>query len=240
MATRQIKETDTEQSHGVKSARPHPSLRYTDPSPDTPPMPSRTFTLPFLMAFIGAFTMACTKTRTARLELPPLTAVSDLDLNRYAGTWYEIASYPQRFQEGCTGTTATYSLNEDGTIGVLNRCRKDSLDGPEVNAEGTARMKDPGKPAELEVSFFGPFWGDYWVIDLDDDYRFAVIGQPSRDYLWILSRTPTMAESVYRGILERLTAKHYPLEPLKRTLHAETEAPSVRPTDSVPRTNPSD
>lgn len=186
-------------------------------------MPSRHFTLFLFIALVGA---ACSKTRTARLGLPPLAAVSDLDLNRYAGTWYEIASYPQRFQEGCTGTTATYSLNEDGTIGVLNRCRKDALDGPEVKAEGKARMKDPERPAELEVSFFGPFWGDYWVIDLDDDYRFAVIGQPSRDYLWILSRTPTMPEAMYSGILERLAAQHYPLEPLNRTLHAEVAPPN--------------
>jgi apolipoprotein D and lipocalin family protein len=174
---------------------------------------------------MGAFTVACTKTRTARLGLPPLASVNDLDLNRYAGTWYEIASYPQRFQEGCTGTTATYTLNKDGTIGVLNRCRKDGLDGPEVKAEGRARMTDPSDPAKLEVSFFGPFWGDYWVIDLDEDYRFAVIGQPSRDYLWILSRTPTMPAPMYQGILERLTAQHYPLEPLNRTVHAEAATP---------------
>ena len=160
----------------------------------------------------------CSKTRTERLGLPPVISVEALDLEQYVGTWYEIASYPQRFQEGCTGTTATYSLKNDGTIAVLNRCRKGSLDGPEVSAQGRVRPANPERSSELEVSFFGPFWGDYWVIDLDPDYRFAVVGQPGRDYLWILSRTPVMDDETYQQILGRLGDQQYPLEPLQRTL----------------------
>lgn len=180
------------------------------------PMPSLLKTSSLLV--LGLAIGGCSQSRTKRLNLPPLTAVPSVDLQRYAGTWYEIASYPNRFQEGCTGTTATYSLNADGTIKVLNQCRKDTLDGPEMVAEGRARTPNPTRPAELEVSFFGPFWGDYWVIQLDPDYRYAVVGQPDRDYLWILSRTPTMPAEQYTQILSSLSDQSYPIEPLRRTL----------------------
>ena len=170
------------------------------------------------VVLLAAAWTGCSKTTTQRLDLPPLSAVTTLDVDRYSGTWYEIASYPQRFQKGCTATTATYTVNPDGTLAVLNECNKGELDGPKVSAEGRARLKDSTKPGQLEVSFFGPFWGDYWVIDLDPDYQYAVVGQPSRDYLWILSRTPTMAAGDYDGILRRLEAMHYPLEPLNLTI----------------------
>ncbi|MGB5661484.1 MAG: lipocalin family protein [Thermoanaerobaculia bacterium] len=161
--------------------------------------------------------LGCSKTTTERLQLPALEAVPEVDLERYLGTWYEIASYPQRFQEGCTGTTATYTLQSDGEIDVLNKCRKGNLDGPEDVAEGRARLVDRETNAKLEVSFFGPFWGDYWIIDLGPNYDYAVVGHPSRDYLWILSRTPTLDETTYDGILSRLEEKGYPLEPLRKT-----------------------
>ena len=161
--------------------------------------------------------LGCTKTTTERLQLPPLEVVPSVDLERYVGTWYEIASYPQRFQEGCTATTATYTLQSDGEIAVLNRCRKDSLDGPEDTAEGTARVVDPKSNAKLEVSFFWPFWGDYWIIDLGPEYEYAVVGHPSRDYLWILSRAPTLDDATYDDILERLEAQGYPLDRLVET-----------------------
>lgn len=163
----------------------------------------------------------CSQSRTKRLKLPPLGAVKYVDIERYTGTWFEIASYPNRFQEGCTGTTATYSLNDDGTIKVMNRCRKDALDGPEMVAEGRARTPNPDRTAELEVSFFGPFWGDYWVIQLDPEYRYAVVGQPGRDYLWILSRTPEMSTETYTEILAKLREQSYPIEPLTRTLQVD-------------------
>ena len=169
-------------------------------------------TLTVSIALVG-----CSKTTTERLQLPPLEAVPEVDVERYLGTWYEIASYPQRFQEGCTGTTATYTLRSDGEINVVNKCRKGDLAGPEDVAEGTARVVDRASNAKLEVSFFGPFWGDYWIIDLGPDYEYAVVGHPSRDYLWILSRTPTLDEASFDGILSRLEEKGYPLEPLRKT-----------------------
>jgi apolipoprotein D and lipocalin family protein len=177
----------------------------------------------FLMFSIGVSLSGCSQTTTERLQLPPLEAVPSVDLDRYLGTWYEIASYPQRFQEGCTGTTAAYTLRDDGQIDVLNKCRKGSLDGPEDTAEGRARFADSESNAKLEVSFFWPFWGDYWIIDLGPDYEYAVVGHPSRDYLWILSRTPTLDDEVYQAILTRLEGQGYPLEPLQKT-----EQPSGR------------
>lgn len=162
--------------------------------------------------------MGCATTSTERAGLPELRTVNRVELDRYVGTWYEIASFPQRFQKGCTATTATYTLRPDGNIDVLNRCRKDSLDGEEKSAHGRARVVDPTTNAKLEVSFFRPFWGDYWIIDLADDYSWAVVGHPSRDYLWILSRTPTMPDETYRGILDRLVAQGYDVSRLQRTL----------------------
>jgi apolipoprotein D and lipocalin family protein len=149
---------------------------------------------------------------------PPLEVVEPFDLDRYLGRWYEIASFPQRFQEGCVATTATYSRREDGRIRVLNACRDESFDGALRRAEGVARVADAaGSPAKLEVSFFWPFHGDYWVIALDPAYRWAVVGHPSREYLWILSRTRSLEPEVYDGILARVRAQGYDLERLNRT-----------------------
>ena len=150
----------------------------------------------------------------------PLETVPHVDLARYAGIWYEIASYPQRFQKGCTGTIASYSLRPDGTVEVLNRCARDSLNGRVTVAKGRARVVDRKSNAKLKVSFFWPFWGDYWIIDLGPEYECAVVGHPSRKYLWILSRTPTLVPAVYEGILERLRAKGYDTGRLRRTVQA--------------------
>jgi len=153
----------------------------------------------------------------AAAEKPgPLVTVPHVDLNRYLGTWYEIASFPAWFQRGCTGSTAEYALLPDGRIRVINRCFKNSLDGPLKESTGTAEVVDAANNAKLKVWFFWPFKGDYWIIDLDPDYRWAVVGVPSRKYLWILSRTPTLAEAVYQGILGRLVDQGY--DPAKLNL----------------------
>ena len=139
----------------------------------------------------------------------PLEVVDSVDLERYLGRWYEIASYPMYFQRGCTATTADYSLREDGLIEVINSCRKKTLDGKLKQAKGKAKVVDTTTNAKLKVSFFGPFWGPYWIIDLDPDYQWAVVGGPKRKYLWILSRTPKMDEALYDEIVARLPAKGY-------------------------------
>ncbi len=161
----------------------------------------------------------CSGRTTEHPKPPPLETVSHVDLARYVGTWFEIASFPQKFQRGCVATTATYTIRKDGDIDVLNRCRKDSLDGEEKSALGRARVVDRATNAKLEVSFFRPFWGDYWIVDLGADYEYAVVGHPSRDYLWILCRTPTMPEATYEGILARLKSQGYDPSRLKRTRH---------------------
>jgi apolipoprotein D and lipocalin family protein len=160
----------------------------------------------------------CASTTTERLHLPALETVPHVDLARYLGTWYEIASFPQSFQRGCTATTATYTLRDDGQLDVLNRCRLGSPDGEEKTARGRARVVDRSTNAKLEVSFFRPFWGAYWIIDLAPDYSYAVVGHPGRDYLWILSRTPTMSDETYQRIVARLRAQGYETSRLVRTV----------------------
>jgi apolipoprotein D and lipocalin family protein len=170
-----------------------------------------------LLLLVGSllFFWGCSPTANGR---PPLETVGHVDLRRYAGTWYEIASFPARFQEGCVATRAEYTLRSDGLIRVVNQCRRESLDGPLKTATGLARAVNPPANSRLKVSFFRPFWGDYWIIDLDPAYQWAVIGHPSRDYLWILSRTPRLDEAVYRRLLEHLPAQGYDPGRLRRTL----------------------
>ena len=134
----------------------------------------------------------------------PLQTVPYVDLNRYAGVWYEIASYPQRFQKGCTHTTAEYSLSDKGYLIVENLCKKDSLNGRDSYIKGKAFVEPNSGNSKLKVQFFWPFKGKYWIIDLADDYSYAVVSHPNRKYLWILSRTPRMDEEVYGKIVKKL------------------------------------
>ncbi len=170
-----------------------------------------------LFATLILFT-GCSKSTTKRLGLPPLETVPKVELSRYLGTWYEIAHFPQSFQKGCAATTANYTLRKDGDIDVLNRCRLDSLNGKEKSALGRARVVDTVTNAKLEVSFFRPFWGEYWVIQLADDYSYAVVGHPNRDYLWILARKSALADETYQGLVARLQTQGYETSRLVKTL----------------------
>jgi apolipoprotein D and lipocalin family protein len=161
----------------------------------------------------------CATTTTERLGLDPPQTAERVELSRYLGTWYEIASFPQGFQEGCTATTADYSLRDDGDIRVVNRCRRGSTEGELTEAHGVARVVDDATRAKLEVSFFRPFWGDYWILEHGDEYDYAVVGHPSRDYLWILARQPQMDSKSYRAILSRLKADRFDTTRLIRTIH---------------------
>jgi apolipoprotein D and lipocalin family protein len=174
---------------------------------------------PLLALLSGLLIAGCATSATARRGLPPLRTVARVDLKRYLGTWYEIAAFPQRFQKGCTASTATYALRPDGRIAVTNRCRLKTVDGREKVARGIARVVDRSTNARLKVSFFRPFWGDYWIIDLGAQYEYAVVGHPGRDYLWILSRTPTMDPEVYLAIVKRLADQAYDVTRLVRTAH---------------------
>jgi apolipoprotein D and lipocalin family protein len=147
----------------------------------------------------------------------PLDVVPSVDLNRYAGKWYEIARLPNRFQRDCAGnTTATYTLRPDGKITVLNECRK--ADGRQKSAKGTARVADAKGPnTKLKVTFFWPFSGKYWIIDVDPEYRWAVVGEPTRDYLWILSREPQLDAALYEQIVERARQRGFDTGKLLKT-----------------------
>jgi len=148
--------------------------------------------------------VVCLGSRTAQADtsLPPLQTVQQVDLKRYLGQWYEIARYPNRFQKGCRESSATYTLRDDGDIEVLNRC-KDSGDGKQRQSKGHAWVVDSASNAKLKVSFFWPFRGDYWIIELGREYEYAVIGTPNRKYFWILSRTRSMDDTLYAAILQR-------------------------------------
>jgi apolipoprotein D and lipocalin family protein len=146
-------------------------------------------------------------------DLPKLKTVDQVDLKKYAGLWYEIAKIPNSFQDHCAyGTTAEYKLLEDGRIEVINKCYE--KDGEADVADGVAKAVDKKTKAKLEVSFFSilgfrPFWGDYWIIGLDDNYQWAVVGTPNRKYGWILSRTPTLPEDRIQQIFSLLKDQHY-------------------------------
>ena len=140
---------------------------------------------------------------------PAPQTVAELDLQRYAGKWYEIARYPNFFEIGCANVTAEYAPRADGTVSVLNICRSET--GEESRRiEGFARVPDPQQSAKLAVSFpSSPFPAPYWVIDLGPDYEYAVVGDPTRNFLWILSRTPALDPAVYGSILDRVRMQGY-------------------------------
>ncbi len=163
----------------------------------------------FLLAFLFMSTVT--------LKSQTLQTVPMVDLKKYAGKWYEIASYPQRFQKGCHGTTAEYTWSEKGYVIVENRCNKGSLTGKQSSIRGKAFVEKNSGNAKLKVQFFWPFKGKYWIIDLADDYSFAVVSHPNKKYLWILSRTTKLQDSTYRQILSRLKEKGFDLSKIQLT-----------------------
>ena len=154
-------------------------------------------------------------------HLPKLEVVQNLEIERYLGKWYEIATIPQSFQKGCVGVTANYSLRPDGDIDVLNTCFKNTLDGKYKEAHGKAWIVHRDEPAKLKVQFFWPFSGKYWIIELGQNYEYSVVGHPSRKYFWILSRTPQLDPKVLEGILKRAQEKGYDLAKIKMTLQPQ-------------------
>ena len=137
------------------------------------------------------------------------TVVNDLDIERYLGKWYEIARFDHRFERDLVGVTATYSYRDDGMIKVVNSGYKKTLQGERSEAIGKAKVPDLNIPSKLKVSFFWIFYGDYFVLELDEDYQWAVIGSSSDKYLWILSRIPQMENSIYTELLNKLTERGY-------------------------------
>jgi len=150
------------------------------------------------------------------------STVKSLDLNRYLGTWYEIARFPHTFEKDLVWVTATYSLRDDGKIRVVNQGYRNSPDGRLKKATGKAKIPDPDAPARLKVSFFLFFYSDYFVMELGDDYQYAMIGSKSPDYFWILSRTPQMKSETYEMLLARAEERGYDLSRLVKVPQPET------------------
>jgi apolipoprotein D and lipocalin family protein len=147
-----------------------------------------------------------------------LRTVPYVNLDRYAGRWYEIAAFPQRFQRGCSCTMTEYAKNSDGTISVTNICNKN---GQPDTARAKAFVVNKDTRSKLAVQFQWPFRGKYWVIDLAEDYSWAVVSHPNRKYLWILSRKPTMDAAIYDGILQRATAQGLDIAKLQKTVQCD-------------------
>ncbi|MBR9976456.1 MAG: lipocalin family protein [Bacteroidetes bacterium] len=164
-----------------------------------------------LFAFLCLFLPACGG------SYPPLKTVDAVDLDRYMGTWYEIMRLPNSFQKDCWNSTAEYSLRDDGKVRVVNRCRKDSVNGPENSATGKAWVVAGSNNSKLKVSFFWPFRGDYWIIELDENYQWVAVGAPSREYLWILAREPRWDVVPLEMLKERLAAKGFDVTQLIAT-----------------------
>ncbi|WP_291844914.1 lipocalin family protein [Maricaulis sp.] len=172
-----------------------------------PPIPRRF--IPALLIPILALA-ACTSPPRDRLsgDQPPAT-VSRVDVERYLGRWFEIARADHGFERGCDGVIAEYSRRPDGLLRVINSCWKEGLEGPVNLAEGRARIVDTDSNAKLEVSFFGPFFGDYWIIDLAEDYSWAVVSEAQGRYLWILARDPRPSEAFIAQRLASLEARGF-------------------------------
>lgn len=160
----------------------------------------KTFILTSLLVGLGA---------VASAQQIDYTTITAFDLNRYLGKWYEIARYDHAFERGLVRTTAEYTLRDDGKIKVLNSGYLNGLNGSYQESVGKAKPNKNGEPGQLRVSFFGPFYGDYYILDLAPDYSYSVVGSSSPKYLWILSRTPQLSAEVQSKILRNLQKRGY-------------------------------
>lgn len=185
-------------------------------------------TIRFPSAVAGALLLgAALSTWPDAASAQEVSTVNYVDLDRYEGKWYEIARLPNDFQSQCvSNVSAQYSKRADGRIDVINRCKK--ADGSMDEAAGVARIEDARTNAKLKVRFapawlsWLPFvWGDYWVLDLAADYSTAAVGDPSREYLWILSRTPNLPETAYQAIVMRVAAQGFEVGKLLKTRHEQ-------------------
>lgn len=172
-----------------------------------------------LTLFIFLSISSLLATNSDENEIVEIKTVPFVDLERYTGVWYEYARIPNSFQDDCVlNTTATYIIREDGKIDVINRCI--DADGDTIEARGIAQIVDNESRSKLEVSFvrllgINLFWGDYWIIGLADDYRYAVVGDPSRKYGWILTRNPNLSNDDFNAIKEILESQGYTPEDFK-------------------------
>ena len=158
-------------------------------------------------------------------DVDPLVPVPVLDLAKYGGVWYEIGRIPYLFELKCQCNIANYSLNDDGTVGVLNICNWDAPDGKLVSQQGKAYAEDPVNgtitTGKLDVEFFGFVNAPYYVIDIDDDYQNALVGSPNRKYLWILARTPTIDDDLYNELIQKAVADEFDVSSFIKTYQGD-------------------
>lgn len=169
-----------------------------------------------LTAFLSLLCASCASPPVNRTGVTSL-AVTPIVLDRYVGLWYEIARFPNNFEQGCAGVTAEYAALPDGKVSVINTCRKETPEGEARQAKGTARIVDAASNAKLKVTFFWPFEGDYWVLDRAEDYSWSLVGEPSGRYLWILARTSKISDELKTNLLERLKMRGYNTDALHWT-----------------------
>jgi apolipoprotein D and lipocalin family protein len=150
---------------------------------------------------------------------PPPDVAPVVDLERFAGKWYEIAKLPRLTETECTGTVSTYRIQGDGDLQMNSECHVRALDGELKTMTANLKVPDRATPAKLALGISG-FYGDYWILEVGADYEYAVIGHPSREYLWVLSRTPTLAPATMSAVLKRAKAQQFAVERLEYTVQA--------------------
>jgi apolipoprotein D and lipocalin family protein len=155
--------------------------------------------------------------KNRKTQNAPLATVPSVDLDRYLGTWYEIAKMPQRYERNCRNVFAEYTKHPDGYVIVHNWCEKSDGSGKINEIYGKAFPVQGGNNSKLKVQFFWPFKGDYWIIELDKEYQFVMVGSPDRKSLWILSRTKTIDDNIFTSLIESAFAKGFPTEVIMRT-----------------------
>lgn len=179
-----------------------------------------------LASGVGAFAfLAFRSGRAATGNRAVPEPMKPVDLDRYLGLWYEFGRYENWFEKGCEGVTALYEKRDDGLIDIVNASRKRGSIAQPRSAKGRARVVQNSGNAKLKVSFFGPFFfGNYWVLDHDEDYAWSIVGEPSGRYLWILTRDATPAENLQQELIERCRSFGYDMTRFRRTLQTSQDA----------------
>lgn len=168
---------------------------------------------PSFVLLLAAVLVGCATTPPAGVQ-----PVTGFDVDRYAGRWYEIARFDYRFERGLSNVTADYTVNDNGTVTVVNR-GYDVDEGKWKEAEGKARFTGDATVGSLKVSFFGPFYGGYFIFDLDPEYRYALVAGDSKEYLWILAREPHLDEATYSALVNKAASLGFPTDELIKVSH---------------------